>query len=314
MRLILKAMFDRVPRGYVAMSDDKTVVAEQNPETATGGSRSAPVLLQYDGGAAGKKFILTTNIVIMGRKADKVQVWIDDASVSREHCQLEFNGTQAIVTDLGSLNHTFVNDKMVVQSAELCHGDMLRVGNVRLRYFAHGSADQLLFDRIYRMAVQDRMLEIFRRDYLLEKLEEEFRSAKISQGEISMAFLDLDKFKSINDTFGHDAGDTVLKEVCKVIKPLLRPTDVFGRYGGEEFCIIMPQLGLDQAYAFSEKVRTSVQAARIDYEGTTIPITVSIGVASYAPSMAASMDLVKLADSLVYESKSGGRNKVSRPK
>jgi two-component system cell cycle response regulator len=295
------------------MSDDKTVVAEQNPETTSGGSRSAPVLLQYDGGAAGKKFILTSKTVLLGRKADKVQVWIDDVSVSREHCQIEFSGTRAAVTDLGSLNHTFVNDKMVMQSSDLNHGDMLRVGNVRLRYFAHGSADQLLFDRIYRMAVQDRMLEIFRRDYLLEKLEEEFKSVKATNGDMALAFLDLDKFKAINDTHGHDAGDLVLKEVCKVVKPLLRSVDVFGRYGGEEFCIIMPQLSIDAAAAFSEKIRMAVQAARIDYEGVMIPVTVSIGVAAYEPSMASAQDLVKVADSLVYESKHGGRNRVSRP-
>lgn len=295
------------------MTDEKTVVADQSHETSTGGSRSAPVLLQYDGGAAGKKFILTTKAVILGRKADKVQVWIDDASVSREHCQIEFNGTQAVVADLGSLNHTYVNDKMVMQSAELNHGDMLRVGNVRLRYFAHGSADQLLFDRIYRMAVQDRMLEIFRRDYLLEKLEEEFRGAKGRNGDLSMAFLDLDKFKSINDTYGHDAGDLVLKEVCKVVKPILRSGDVFGRYGGEEFCIIMPQTGIDAAVALSEKIREAVQAARIDYEGSMIPVTVSIGVGSFVAAMATPQDLIKLADSLVYVSKHGGRNKVSRP-
>jgi two-component system cell cycle response regulator len=296
------------------MSDDKTIVAEQKSETTSGGSRSAPVLLQYDGGAAGKKFILTTDSVLLGRKADKVQVWIDDASVSREHCQIEFTGTHAVVTDLGSLNHTFVNDKMVMQSADLNHGDMLRVGNVRLRYFAHGSADQLLFDRIYRMAVQDRMLEIFRRDYLLEKLEEVFRVAKGTQGELSLAFLDLDKFKSINDTHGHDAGDLVLKEVCKVVKPILRPSDVFGRYGGEEFCIIMPQTGVDAAVQLSEKIRVAVQVAHIEYEGTMIPITVSIGVGAYLPDMATPQDLIKVADSLVYESKHGGRNRVSRPK
>lgn len=296
------------------MSDDKTIVAEQRTETTAGHARSSPVLLQYDGGAAGKKFILLSKSSIIGRKADKVQVWIDDGSVSREHCQVDLNGTQAVVTDLGSLNHTFVNDKQVTQSAELNHGDMLRVGNVRLRYFAHGSADQLLFDRIYRMAVQDRMLEVFRRDYLLEKLEEEFRIAKSAGGDLALAFLDLDKFKLVNDTYGHDAGDLVLKEVCKLIKSIIKPTDVFGRYGGEEFCLLMPNSNIDEAAAFSESLREAVQGLRIDYEGTVIPITVSIGVAALDSSMAVALDIIRVADGLVYESKHGGRNRVSRPK
>lgn len=296
------------------MSDDKTVVADEGMETTSQSTRSCPVLLQYDGGAAGKKFILTQKSTILGRRAEKVQVWIDDVSVSREHCRIDLDGPRTIITDLGSLNHTYINDKQIIQSAELVHGDMLRVGSVRLRYFAHGNADQLLFDRIYRMAVQDRMLEVFRRDYLLEKLDEEFKLAKLNNTHLSFIFFDLDKFKNINDTYTHDAGDLVLKEVCKVTKPLLRQIDVFGRYGGEEFCIVMPQLGINSAYDFAERLRIAVQNAQIDYEGTIIPVTISVGVACLIDTMATPQDLIKAADSLVYISKNAGRNRVSRLK
>lgn len=297
------------------MSDDKTVVADHNSEASSTsiGARGCPVLLQYDGGAAGKRFLLTTNDVMIGRRADKVHVWIDDASVSREHCRISFHGKKAVVTDLGSLNRTFVNDQQVLQSADLSHGDMLRVGNVRLRYFSHGSADQLLFDRIYRMAVEDRMLGVFRRDYLLEKLDEEFRLAKANNDHLSIMFLDLDKFKLINDNLGHDAGDFVLKEVCFLIKQLLRPQDVFGRYGGEEFCIILPSTNLEEAYNCAENIRKECEVHVFDYEGTQIPVTLSIGVASSQPQINSSQELLKIADALVYRSKELGRNKVSKP-
>ena len=297
------------------MSDDKTVVAAQTSDTATfTGSRGCPALLQYDGGAAGKKFLLTSNEIVIGRRADKVQVWIDDASVSREHCRIELSGKKAVVTDLGSLNRSFINDQPVLQSAELRHGDMLRVGNVRLRYFAPGSADQLLFDRIYRMAVEDKMLGIFRRDYLLERLEEEFKLAKTSRLPFAMMFFDLDKFKSINDTYGHDAGDVVLKEVCHMLKTShLQPNDVFGRYGGEEFCILLPKHTIDEAVERAEQMRAACQAHIFDYEGTTIPVTVSIGVAVVTDAMVSAQELIKAADALVYKSKQGGRNRVSRP-
>lgn len=295
------------------MSDEKTVVVQQNSEnTSSGNARSNPILLQYDGGAAGKRFVLTAEEIVIGRRADKVQVWIDDSSVSREHCRITFQGTQARVTDLGSLNHTYINDQVIMQSAELCHGDMLRVGNVRLRYFAHGSADQLLFDRIYRMAVQDRMLEIFRKEYVLERLEEEFRLARSSGGSLSLIFFDLDKFKVINDTFGHDAGDHVLKEVCHLVKSHLRPNDVFGRYGGEEFCIVLPQTDLNEAFQFAEGVRLACENTIIEYEGVIIPVTLSMGVAAISAEVAAPIDLLKLADTLVYKSKQEGRNRVSR--
>lgn len=297
------------------MSDDKTVVADQNGETTTTTrlSRSSPVLLQYDGATPGKKFMLTTDTVIIGRRADRVHVWVDDASVSRQHCRLVFDGNRAIVQDLGSLNHTYINDKQVMQSAELVHGDMLRVGNVRLRYFSHGSAEQLLVDRIYRMAVQDKMLEIFRRDYLIEKLDEEFRFSLASGQPLSLIMFDLDKFKMINDTYGHDAGDFILKGVCTLTKPLLGAEDIFGRYGGEEFQVILPQRGLDDAAETAERVRAGVEEYNFEYEGIVIPVTISAGVATVIPGMQTYNELVKLADQHLYQSKSGGRNCVSRP-
>lgn len=296
------------------MSDDKTVVAHTADSVANSASRnSCPVLLQYDGGAAGKRFLLTTNTVIIGRRADRVQVWIDDVSVSREHCRVDFAGTKATVTDLGSLNHTYINDQMVIQSTDLAHGDMLRVGNVRLRYFAHGSADQLLFDRIYRMAVQDRMLDIFRKDYLVEKLEEEFRAAKAAGSDLSLVMFDLDKFKGINDTHGHDAGDYVLKEVCNLIKPMVKQEFTFGRYGGEEFCIVLPKVAIEVAGRFAEEIRATIERSVFDYEGTVIPVTLSLGVAAVSDAIPNSTEFIKAADACVYKSKKGGRNRVSLP-
>jgi diguanylate cyclase (GGDEF)-like protein len=297
-------------------NDDKTVVASSTQSLTGSQNRAAsPVLLQYDGGAAGKRFMLQNPVVLLGRRADKVQVWIDDSSVSREHCRIDFMGTKAVVTDLGSLNHTFVNDVRVMQSAELAHGDMLRVGNVRLRYFTHGSADQLLFDRIYRMAVQDRMLDVFRREYAMERLEEEFRHVRTSQTELSFIMLDLDRFKAVNDTYGHDAGDIVLKDVCAAIKALLGSADTLARFGGEEFCVLTSS-PLHDAVALAERIRRAVELISIEYEGHAIPVTVSLGVAnanekSGGESLANVQELIRLADSRLYQSKQGGRNRVT---
>lgn len=297
-------------------NDDKTVVASSTQSLTGGQSRNtSPVLLQYDGGAAGKRFLLQASGVVVGRRADKVQVWIDDASVSREHCRIDFHGQKATVTDLGSLNHTFINDIRVMQSAELAHGDMLRVGNVRLRYFTHGSADQLLFDRIYRMAVQDRMLDVFRREYAMERLEEEFRHVAAGSAELSLIMIDLDKFKNVNDTYGHDAGDIVLKEVCAAIKPLIGTADTFARFGGEEFCVLTSS-SLQDALALAERIRRAVEQTSIEYEGNPIPVTVSLGLANARESvdskqLASAQELIRLADHRLYQSKNGGRNRVT---
>ncbi|MEY2986586.1 MAG: hypothetical protein RJB13_107 [Pseudomonadota bacterium] len=301
-------------------NDDKTIVAASTQSLTNSQSRNnSPLLVQYDGGAAGKKFNLSIDGALLGRRADRVQVWIDDPSVSREHCRIDFHGTKAIVSDLGSLNHTFINDIRVMQSAELVHGDMLRVGNVRLRYFTHGSADQLLFDRIYRMAVQDRMLDVFRREYAMERLDEEFKLARSGASELSFLMIDLDRFKLINDKYGHDAGDIVLKEVCAAIKPIIGQNDTFARFGGEEFCVLTSS-ALADSVALAERIRRTVELTTIDYEGIHIPVTVSLGVASAIEiiektrAVGAQLsvnDLIKLADSRLYDSKQKGRNRVT---
>lgn len=301
-------------------NDDKTIVASSTQSLTGSQTRNnSPVLVQYDGGAAGKRFNLTNAGILLGRRADRVQVWIDDSSVSREHCRIDFQGTTAVVTDLGSLNHTFINDVRVMQSAELMHGDMLRVGNVRLRYFSTGTPEQLLFDRIYRMAVQDRMLDVFRREYAMERLEEEFRLARAGAVELSFIMIDLDRFKSINDNHGHDAGDIVLKEVCAAIKPLIGGNDTFARFGGEEFCVLA-NCSLNDAAALAERIRRTVELSSVDYEGKNIPVTVSLGVASAhevlertsGPDIQPNMqDLIRLADQRLYQSKQGGRNRVT---
>jgi diguanylate cyclase (GGDEF)-like protein len=294
--------------------DDPTVVSDlprQGGRDAL--TESSPVLLQYDGASSGKRFVLSEASVIIGRKADRAQIWIDDASISREHCRIDFDGQRAFATDLESTNHTFINDVEITGPAELVHSDMLRVGDIKLRYFSHGGADHLLFDKIYRMAVTDRMLDVFRKDYVQEKIDEEFRIARARNTPLSLLMLDLDKFKSVNDTYGHDAGDLVLRAVADAIKPIVRRHETFGRFGGEEFVLLLPHASLEDATRVAERVRETIQGTTIAYLETTIPVTVSVGVATLTPDMATAADLLKMSDTMVYKAKDGGRNRVCAP-
>jgi diguanylate cyclase (GGDEF)-like protein len=294
------------------MSEDKTVVAESFADSLVNSSKGGdPVLLQYDGQGAGKKFPLKEGRFTIGRKEGTVEIWVDDHSVSRAHCELEITSEAAFVKDLGSLNHTYVNDQKIEQQTELFHGDMLRAGNVKLRYFAHGSTDELLFDRIYQMAVTDKMLDIFRKEYLLEQLELEFKNSQNTFLPLSMMFLDLDKFKPVNDTYGHAAGDFILIETCKIIKSLIRESDVFGRYGGEEMCLLLPNTDLETGKEMAEKIRAALEGHEFNFEGTVIPITASIGVATFLGDNHESGEkLLQAADTMVYKAKDEGRNRV----
>lgn len=165
-------------------------------------------------------------------------------------------------------------------------------------------------------SVTDPLTSLYTRRYFEEFIDKELERARASHKDPSLGLLmfDLDKFKGINDTHGHDAGDFVLKEVCNLIKPVVRQEDTFARYGGEEFCILLPKLTLDEAFHFGEKIRRLIEQSTFDYEGTIIPVTLSIGVASVRdPSLTSPIDFIKAADACVYKSKNGGRNRVSRP-
>ncbi len=116
----------------------------------------------------------------------------------------------------------------------------------------------------------------------------------------------------VNDTHGHPAGDYVLKEVAKVVKnKLIRGNDFFARAGGEEFCLLLAGSELKQAEEVAERIRATIEAQKFVFEGTHIPITISVGVAGYDPSDSNWTEIYERADKALYHSKNSGRNCVS---
>ncbi len=124
---------------------------------------------------------------------------------------------------------------------------------------------------------------------------------------LSLISFDLDKFKSINDTLGHAVGDEVLTSVARLVKPLLRASDTLGRWGGEEFVIVVPESDLEHASAFAERIRTAIQHAQHPHG---LGVTASFGVVTWEPGMSA-QDLLEVADRRLYQAKAGGRNRVA---
>ena len=123
--------------------------------------------------------------------------------------------------------------------------------------------------------------------------------------------MDIDHFKKINDTHGHDAGDLVLKQTCSLVyTKAVRPKDVFARYGGEEFVILLGNTGSAAAEERAELIRSSIESHAYMYEGKRIPVTASVGVAELDSSFESAQSLLKAADKALYAAKSGGRNRV----
>jgi diguanylate cyclase (GGDEF)-like protein len=121
---------------------------------------------------------------------------------------------------------------------------------------------------------------------------------------------DIDHFKLCNDTFGHRAGDHVLRHIADIVRQRARKVDVVARYGGEEFAVILPEIDLEGSAQFGETVRKLVEDAEFTFEGRTIPVAISVGIADLEPSIANADDLVKRADARLYKAKQNGRNQV----
>ena len=157
-----------------------------------------------------------------------------------------------------------------------------------------------------------------RRDYLtglpnrrdmIERIESEISRAKRHDGAFSIIISDIDRFKAVNDTYGHEAGDLVLKSVSEVLRRSLRLEDHCARWGGEEFLICLPQTSLSNAAAVAEKLKENVAASRISYLGTTLSVTASLGVSCHQPE-AKIDEVIRAADRAMLAAKRKGRNRV----
>lgn len=154
-----------------------------------------------------------------------------------------------------------------------------------------------------RLAITDGLTDLANRRYFEMRYEEEVQRAVRYGLSLSCLMLDVDRFKSINDTFGHATGDEVLVEVARLVRAGTRSVDLAARYGGEEFVVLLPETDLARAQAIAERIRASVEALRLG-EGRP-EVTISIGAAS-----GASRELVEQADRALYEAKHRGRNRV----
>lgn len=154
---------------------------------------------------------------------------------------------------------------------------------------------------------QDGLTNIYNRRYFDERLKKEILKAEKHSCDLSLTILDIDYFKNVNDTYGHDIGDIVLREISELVEKNIRKNDVFSRIGGEEFAIISPNTDLESAFKLAEKIRKIIEKHKFNYP--LQDITISLGVAQYLEDDN-SLVLFKRADTLLYKAKKNGRNKA----
>lgn len=161
---------------------------------------------------------------------------------------------------------------------------------------------------LWHQANIDALTGVFNRRYFEEMMRKEFQRATRTHSKLAVVVIDIDLFKKINDTYGHETGDFALKNIARILKHAIRDYDTLARYGGEEFVVILPGATSDAAKLAGERYRAFIQSRSIRKIDWTV--TISCGVASYTPSMTSWEDLFRAADHCLYKAKNKGRNCV----
>lgn len=270
---------------------------------------SAPVLVVISGKPLGKSFFLTKESMILGRDL-AVDISIPETSISRKHTEFQVTAQGIIVKDLGSTNGTFVND-LKIDSQSINDGDLIRCGSTILKFLKEGKIENIHYGKMYDLATIDDLTGAFNKKAIVDIVEEEFAKSQTRALPFTLFLLDLDHFKKINDTFGHIAGDYVLKETSQLIKDkITRGQDALGRYGGEEFILALRETPLKIAIDVAERIRSTIEKHRFRFDSKDIPVTLSLGVATLDSTTKSGEDLINNADLALYDAKSQGRNRV----
>jgi len=168
-----------------------------------------------------------------------------------------------------------------------------------------------LYEHALELAFTDGLTGLYNRRYYMDQIEREFIRAQRSKAPLSLIMVDLDGLKEINDRLGHNAGDSFLKEVAKIVKVNTRASDVAARWGGDEFMLLAPGTDSESAGKIAERIRAQVEVYKMQLEGEEVGITVSAGIVSYPTHASSVSELVKKADDAMYSAKRGGKNRSS---
>jgi two-component system, cell cycle response regulator len=294
--------------------EDTTDVVETAPEAVTGTKFERQFILTVVAGPqTGFARVIEGAEIVLGRGYGSDLLLVDQG-LSRRHCRVWRNGDEMLIEDLGSSNGTFVDGEMVRGPRPLPEGARIHMGRHTLITLSrqdpleHEASRQL-----FESSMRDALTDLYNRRFFDQRLREEFAFASRHHTALSVILLDLDHFKQINDTWGHPAGDEVLREVGSLIKGCFRREDVAFRLGGEEFAVVVRSETHDGACAAAERMRRVLEEAHVRWEGDLIRFTASAGVATTAPpNMAESANsLLAAADRALYRAKAGGRNRCA---
>jgi len=268
-----------------------------------------PCLITLTGHDAGRVYRLGSYEMLIGR-GEQSDIKIHEATVSRKHARLIKASDGVEIFDLRSSNGLTVNGERV-QRQFLQDQDIIGLGSGFSLKFSYMSDSEYFYQsRLFDNASHDSLTKLYNKRYFLGVLERQLLSGRKRRNTTALLMLDLDYFKVINDTYGHVFGDDALRHVSALIRDESRGDDSIGRYGGEEFVMVLTNVDGDGAIRIAERVRQAVENAPLLHNGRVVPLTVSVGVALASEVEGGAGPLIALADERLYTAKKNGRNRV----
>lgn len=245
---------------------------------------------------------------VLGRGRD-ADCRMGDRGLSRRHARFFGQAGAFFVEDLGSTNGVRVEgERLGGAPRRLRYGDRITMGeDVTLVFQRHDDLSKQASERLYEYAVRDPLTGLYNRRYLDERLAQELAFAVRHGVPVSVLLIDLDHFKSVNDTYGHAAGDAVLLAVARVLDEAVRTEDVVARFGGEEVCVVIRGIDDRGALALSERLRKNIESLPVNVQGQILRVTASFGVATFRRQ--SDGDVLQRADQALYAAKARGRNR-----
>jgi diguanylate cyclase (GGDEF)-like protein len=284
------------------------VTVPERPLSTT--SRNACLIHIYPTGPGmGTRYTLTDTALVVGRGND-CDIRINDHSVSRRHARIQPGTEGYYAVDLQSTNGTYVNDAPA-SMYKLRDGDYLRVGNCIYRFLIGGNVEAEYHEEIYRLTIIDALTDVPNKRFLMEFLDRELARSCRHNRPLALVMVDLDRFRAINEEYGHLGGDFALRELAGRLKSNIRKEELFARYGGEEFAIVLPETNRDGAVILGERLRKLCEEHPFQYEAKSFRVTISLGIATTTGSEKLTpRDLISRADEKLYQAKHEGRNRV----
>jgi len=287
--------------------NETVLVGDQEKQAK--GSLLEPYLVILSGFDQGKQYRLHRQFITLGR-TNNTDITISDAKISRNHGVLILHSDKIVLEDLNSTNGCFVND-IKVQCQSIESTARIRLGNTLMK-IEYKNANEVKAElNLHQAANTDALTNISNRRAFMIRAQEEVSFCIRNKTELAVVMCDVDHFKQTNDTFGHPAGDKVLKDLANILLSEMRQEDLLARFGGEEFIMLLRNTDFESIKLWAERVRQKIDQFSFIFENITIPTTLSIGVITVKGEKTISLEmLIKKADENLYQAKNKGRNRV----